>query len=770
MKQFRDRFLIGLSLLFFVWIPFHRVIANPDRVLLYRDLARDFIPQKSILSRSLHSGNGIPFWNHFADGGAPYWANSVSSPLNPANLLFVLFSPNHVAEAFVYYLFFFYLTFTLGAYFLLRAMNFNRTTSCLFSSTLATSGVALSCHSLPHLLLSQAAVPWFFYFLILHRTKKNVVSGSLLGAAMAWPIYGGDPQFSYVMGIFFLGVLALRKLPRPIFSFTLVSASAFFFSAAQLLPTLDLTMESLRGTQSISENLFFSFHPFRLLESVYPLFLGNRFGAARFWGEEFVNYSYKSPFIFSTYPGILALLGILLSFDILNVRRNKLLLFASILGLLFSFGVFSILPIYEWSSLYLPFFELFRYPERLLFWPLFCFWLLSAYGYQWFESNRPSYLLGMSISLFLVGSFAFGIAIANEIIALPPGTSYGVFTTAIFGSILFMTNLFKGELRRKTLVVLSGIVLCLDSFLNQSMLLWDQSSGLLQKERYSSYLKIKKDVENRKLQIQSGAPFRMNSASLPMFQHGNTIMDHSTMTTFTSFNNILPNVGSIFEFEDISSYFSLDSRIKAEFANALRSKATGILDSRFINDLTGVYYLPNRDSDQQFYLEENKTAQPYIHFPKVVLSRTSKSESLNLLTPDKMNFTRDMTIFGLNNFDMAQTLDEPKIKVTSRNGREMKFTVSLREAKSDLVYLIINESYDKFWRGKANGQELPIYLANGWALGMAIPSSQFAGKEVSLELQYESPFIFWGKVLTGIWFSGLAFLLLTFLYRTRGWK
>src|SRR6185295_1233366 len=59
-----------------------------------------------------------------------------------------------------------------------------------------------------------------------------------------------------------------------------------------------------------TELTLFSFHPIRFLEIFFPFFFGNRYGGAEYWGGEYVNFSYKTPFIFSIYPGVLCLFAL----------------------------------------------------------------------------------------------------------------------------------------------------------------------------------------------------------------------------------------------------------------------------------------------------------------------------------------------------------------------------------------------------------------------------------------------------------------------------
>ena len=67
---------------------FQRVLFDWDQATLYRDLGRDFLTQKAFWANSMRNGDGIPYWNHFALGGAPFLARNAVAPYHPFNFIF----------------------------------------------------------------------------------------------------------------------------------------------------------------------------------------------------------------------------------------------------------------------------------------------------------------------------------------------------------------------------------------------------------------------------------------------------------------------------------------------------------------------------------------------------------------------------------------------------------------------------------------------------------------------------------------------------------
>jgi hypothetical protein len=363
--------LIGALLL---CIPFYRILLYTDRALFFRDLARDLLVQKSIWAASIRAGDGIPFWNHFALGGTPFYSMIVGGPLNPLNALFLLFPQEEAPRALAFYLWVHYLLFYFGAYRLLRSYHCNRKLSALMACTLGASGYLLSVHSLGHLLSASVAVPWYFYFQRRYFSTNRILYLLLTSATIAWPIYGGDPQHTYMLALI-SGAAFLKR--GKVKDWLLLGSLSFLFAAAQLLPTAVEILRSQRLDIKSEELLYFSFHPLRALEIFYPLFFGNRYGTHEYWGGDYVNFAYKNPFIFSIYPGVLGIIALLLFPLFLKNwwKRKSLELYLLLgfgLGLLLSFGVFFPVPLYDWCARFIPMFGLFRYPERFLFWPMWC--------------------------------------------------------------------------------------------------------------------------------------------------------------------------------------------------------------------------------------------------------------------------------------------------------------------------------------------------------------------------------------------------------------
>lgn len=788
-KRLLTPFFLGLA---FLCVPFYRILFYSDRVLLFRDLVRDYLPQKMLWANAFREGSPFPFWNHHSFGGTPFWAMNVGSPLHPFNFFFLLFPSGEESRALAFFLFFHYVLFYWGCYRLFRFFQLQPWPATLFALSLASSGLSLSLHSLGHVLVSMVSIPWFFYFLFMWQKNKDRKFLFLpIGAFMAWPIYGGDPQISYFLAIFFvlfhLFHLYLRKKSGgqsswlSVSSFFCVGISAFFFSAAQLLPTAELALQSARTTSSIADVLLFSFHPIRLLEFFFPLFFGNRLGFETYWAEQWVNFPYKNPFVFSAYPGIFFIWIFISNFFQKQKHSPHALtaLIASISFLILSFGDFSPIPLYQFFAEYFPLFPLFRYPERLLVWTLF---FLTAYLVFRSQPNSRSHSLGNSndCSVDLISSSTkielqnsvknwqpipriwvwliclFGglacIAVFKKWIPIPLTATIGIVSTCI--GLLIINECKIRWKESSTFFFLCLGIIGADLIWNQTYLVWDVNKHVLDLERNSIVREIKKDIETRSAAVKSGASFRVSPDLFSPLKHSNSYMDHISSTTHGILDSVSPNVLTIYGLEDISGYFSFVNSKRIDFWNHILAEG----DPRHYFDLMGAYYLPKRNQWQISNLSINDTAQPYLFAPETLFFVTSKEELFSTLRSAKFQTNRDVILQERKgesiNAPVEQGIESGNFRITKRDGKRIQFQYFPKVAGGK-KFIQINESFDKHWVARVNGQKVNIIETNGWAMGIWIHLT--TSSPVEIELEYRNPWIFFGLLLTALWW--IAFLI-----------
>ncbi len=752
-----------------LFLPFHQLLYS-DRALFFRDLSRDLLVQKSIWAEAVRAGEGIPLWNRFALGGTPFYTMIVGSPQHPLNFLFLLFSRDEAPRALAWYLWIHYLAFGAGACLLLRSFRLRWPVAVMMAVSAALSGFLLSAHSLGHLVASAVAVPWYFYFTRTYFRSARPLYLLAASAMIAWPIYAGDPQFTYVLAVI-SGYQFLRlRLWLPWLG---LGALAFLASAAQLLPTAAEIMASERLQIETTELLYFSFHPSRLAELFFPLFFGNRYGVESFWGADLVNFHYKHPFIFSVYLGILSLFS--LSLLPLLFRRGKIVrralpLAALVLaGFFLGMGKFFPLPLYEEFSRWIPLFGLFRYPERFLFWPLFALWLLCSLALE-----RGFRLPKIFLSPVYVFSFASALAVnaaAWWFLEVPGPAKDALFATLWkAGAFLIAAQVLPRMQRSSWLPLVCAVLLVYELWAVQSRLIWFQSKHMADGNRYQLVSSIRGSLASRKAEIESGAAFRLGTEKLGRFEFNAARMDHTVATTFNLFDSLAANTAGFFGIEDVSGYFSFLPSSRLKFWKAMVRPDSGGGDIRFYHDLLGVYYTPVRNpDDQRIRLEVNETALPYLYVPERVLFDDTFDSTLHTLRAGEFRPNRDAALTGLAHEAVEQRGERGNFRILRRDSRalDFEFTPGPGPAKR---YLVVSESFHRGWRAWASGVELPLWTANGWSMITELDKLE-PGKAVTVEMRFQPPWLWPGLLLTASWWLIVilaSFGRLRFLSTLRG--
>ncbi len=279
------------------------------------DLVSFLWPQYSFAGEAVRSGS-IPLWNPYLYSGAPFLADNQTGVLYPINLLAFLVFPKlsyQVMEGLVI----FHIWLAGAAMYV--ALRLTPGPSLLNSSFDSTSfrsggdfqerGSAVGVRPLPALL---GAIAFMFNdVLIVHIGNLNLVAvaawlplilalyarglserraswiiGS--GAVFAVALLAGHAQMTAItlIGLMAIAVwqimVASGQRVRVMGLALLMPLIAVGLSAAQLLPSLEMTRYSLRAGLSYEEATAYSLPPAALASTFSPLLFGR--GAAEFWG------------------------------------------------------------------------------------------------------------------------------------------------------------------------------------------------------------------------------------------------------------------------------------------------------------------------------------------------------------------------------------------------------------------------------------------------------------------------------------------------------
>jgi hypothetical protein len=199
-------------------------------------------------------------------------------------------------------------------------------------------------------------------------------------------LFGGDPQAFLLAGVVLLLYAATARPDqtqrhRKLLPLLLASGSlASLLVLAQVLPSLELGAwcTNLQG-YSFGEAATWSFHPWRLLEYLWPGLWGPVFPPEEFWGQ-FLGLFDVTPWAGAVYLGLFPIALALSRFRRYREHPQGFLLLAFLLFFLLALGYYS--PLYRLVWRLFPPYRIFRYPEKHLAVASFALAGLAAFGFE----------------------------------------------------------------------------------------------------------------------------------------------------------------------------------------------------------------------------------------------------------------------------------------------------------------------------------------------------------------------------------------------------
>jgi hypothetical protein len=395
-------------------LVFHRFW---NHSIIYRDSLQYFAPQKFLIAQALRSGT-VQAWYPWQLLGIPFVADIQSGWFYPLNVLYLLFPFELAHRLFVL------VHYPMAAVFMgifLKGRGLGRVPTLLGSLAFSLSGYLISQHASVTMLVGACWAP-----LALHcadRAARGFLRSAVAtGAVLAMQILGGDPQAATITAILVLirGVVAATKSNRrwrPLFAVGVAGAAVLVLAAAQILPTFEMLMLSVRGSGlDPTESALFSFHPGRVIELIWATPFGGVWPAYTFWGTFALDPSNAPPWSITNYVGLpvmtLAFLGIGWS-----RRRWRLFVGAgAVLFFLLALGRHG--PLFGVFHGAIPLLGPFRYPEKYMAWFAGCVAVGAALGLErlleWLPEKAAS--VARASRLFMAGT---GIAAVLALLAWP---------------------------------------------------------------------------------------------------------------------------------------------------------------------------------------------------------------------------------------------------------------------------------------------------------------------------------------------------------------
>lgn len=382
-KSHKELFLL-CSLIIILLYPF---LLHPYYTFFPQSDIGIYSAWKDFLVGSFKTFGSIPLWNPYVFGGTPFIGNSQVGFFYPITLLYFIFPVKFVFG------YIFVLDLILSAaftYAYARLIKLTKLSSLIASCIFIFNGCILSQVFLGHIIILDSFV-WFPILLYIYEKivqDKKLYYSFFLGIVFGIMLLAGNaqiPLYAFIASTFYYYVRFLwenkknikskiKYLFIPFISF----AIGLSLSAIQLLPTLEFSKLSIRSTgisyQFASD---FSLHPKQLLIFLFPSLFGSDinnsyWGIGSFWGT-------------IIYTGIIPFYLFLVGF--IKKRNTYFYIFLGLLifSIIYSLGKYS--PLFKIFFDYVPFFNNFRVPTRMLFVYAFSFSIVSGLGFQFLEEK-----------------------------------------------------------------------------------------------------------------------------------------------------------------------------------------------------------------------------------------------------------------------------------------------------------------------------------------------------------------------------------------------
>ena len=376
------------------------------------DMAVFIYPRYSFAASHI-SGGSPPLWLPHLYAGQPYLADIQSGLLYPLNLLaFFLVRPFTYA-ALEYSAILHYLIAGLSMYLLARRLGLRPLAALAGAITWEFCGFLVAHLGHYNMLAAAVWLPLVFWALHPAMERRSIRWALVAAGILAVSTLAGHTQMTLLMltacvvyGLFEAASGRWRRAPQTAGIFAIFLVAAGLFTVVQLLPSWELTNQSVRSEIGYQQAVEFDLAPHRLITLVIPHFYGNDPG--NYWGPPSLTENF----------GYVGLAGLALALvGLVTWRRKRIVRFAGVLaaaGILLSLGDWT--PFHGWFYELVPGYDRVRAPGRFLFLVDFGLAILAAYGIQTISRPfvwrlRPA----MTMILALTGLAAVGLAF----IALP---------------------------------------------------------------------------------------------------------------------------------------------------------------------------------------------------------------------------------------------------------------------------------------------------------------------------------------------------------------
>lgn len=383
--------LLNIILLAALVLLFFGDILLRQQVLFAGDIMNVYSPWQFYNQQAISAGR-LPLWSDDLFSGFPLFAESQGALFYPPTRLIYAFAAP--LDAFTWDVLLHFILAAWFQYFFARSLNLGPAPSFLASVVFAFSGMFMSLPVNFTIFRSIVWIPLIFTFLTLGSRRHSLFYPLMTALCLVMQMMGGSLQVTAITGLamvpytFFLMVSpgSNRKGSAviPILQFILSVILAAGLYAFQLTPTLELLKYAWRAAMGgYDVAVEFSFHPSHFIEVLLPTFYGS-----------YADRSYL-PVLpvtanFFPYIGVVPILLILGSAWMSTKRGVFIMYFLLALALVLALGKYG--PLYKTLYDYVPYFDIFRAPDRFWIIAVVAGSMLAGFGLDrmvsWVESGK----------------------------------------------------------------------------------------------------------------------------------------------------------------------------------------------------------------------------------------------------------------------------------------------------------------------------------------------------------------------------------------------
>lgn len=765
MRRYRSDIVCVVLAFACVALFFHQPLTK-ELTFFFRDLFHWTYPVKHFFTEEVTAGR-IPLWNPYLNKGIPYAANPASSIYYPCNILFLLPFPVGLK----YFLILHYLLLALFTYLFLRNRALSSQASMVGALTFALSGYILFLHSQSVFLQSAVWLPLNLFLFSRSLSTNGQSRWIILNAAgIAIQFFAGNPQDVLICLLCMLA-LGLQRLIDSRRSRS-VTAKAVFKSlvgvgglsgglaAIQLLPAMELALLSTRASGlPLSEAVYYSFHPFRLIELLLPLPFGTLFPLNTYWGQFLLNSPFNIPWTLHAYLGILPLYFITLALT-RNSKNHRVCVLLAALFLLLSFGKHT--PVFGFFFHIIPGFSLFRYPEKYLLPTTLFLATLCAVGYDTLLSlarvrrrfaarpcltTRHTRLLATYAavegfaSLFLASVTLAYLVFLRFDSALPRLLHW---MASLWGLAHFPPGAVATLLQSFNHLVVVGLISCMTLYtcrkyglgprrctalvvLVQVADLFFANRTLITYTSYRIYEATPPLVETLKAHAESDhTPYRIFRA--PMKYSGQYESESLPYPTYErqrwwDKNTLVMNIATVYRFSYVDAYESADLRDYLDFLNSLDHNLNRLLS------VLNVRYVIAPLDDPAYSTAKGYTLLTTMPREGIALLKNEHCYERAFVVPEARYYQKESDLLAAitqNDFDFRTTValntPPPPLRPDASPGGHHTGQCTTLEytpcsvkifAKVDIPsYLVLSDTYYPGWKAWVDGTQQPILKAN----------------------------------------------------------